>query len=97
MGAPYSPSVVVGIDGSRAAGNAALWAVDEAVSRDIPLRLVYAIDSTDNSDNVTQGAARNLAAAGRDLGGAGPLPRRDDPPARRRDVFQAGLGPGRSR
>ena len=49
MGAPYSPSVVVGIDGSRAALDAALWAVDEAVSRDIPLRLVYAIDSTDNS------------------------------------------------
>jgi nucleotide-binding universal stress UspA family protein len=67
MRAPYSPSVVVGIDGSRAAGNAALWAVDEAVSRDIPLRLVYAIDSTDNSDTVMQGAARNLAAAGGDL------------------------------
>ena len=36
--------VVVGIDGSRAAVGAALWAVDEAVSRDIPLRLVYAIE-----------------------------------------------------
>ena len=33
--------VVVGIDGSRAALNAALWAVDEAVGRDVPLRLVY--------------------------------------------------------
>ena len=33
--------VVVGIDGSRAAINAALWAVDEAVGRDVPLRLVY--------------------------------------------------------
>ena len=42
----FSPSrsVVVGIDGSRSALDAALWAVDEAVSRDIPLRLVYAID-----------------------------------------------------
>ena len=30
-------SVVVGIDGSRPALDAALWAVDEAVSRDIPL------------------------------------------------------------
>ena len=39
-----APSVVVGIDGSRTALDAALWAVDEAVSRDIPLRLVYAID-----------------------------------------------------
>jgi nucleotide-binding universal stress UspA family protein len=63
MGEPYSPSVVVGIDGSRAALDAALWAVDEAVSRDIPLRLVYAIDSTDNSDTDTEGAARKLATA----------------------------------
>ncbi len=31
------PVVVVGIDGSRSAIGAALWAVDEAVSRDIPL------------------------------------------------------------
>jgi hypothetical protein len=29
-----SPAVVVGIDGSRTAVDAALWAVDEAVSRD---------------------------------------------------------------
>jgi nucleotide-binding universal stress UspA family protein len=36
-----APSVVVGIDGSKAAIAAARWAVDEAVSRDIPLRLVY--------------------------------------------------------
>ncbi len=41
------PSVVVGVDGSRAATQAALWAVDEAVSRDIPLRLIYAIDPAD--------------------------------------------------
>ncbi len=32
-------SVVVGVDGSRAAVDAALWAVDEAIARDIPLRL----------------------------------------------------------
>ncbi|BBX45918.1 universal stress protein [Mycobacterium cookii] len=38
------PSVVVGIDGSAAAVGAALWGVDEAIARDIPLRLVYAID-----------------------------------------------------
>ncbi len=38
------PSVVVGIDGSEAAVGAALWGIDEAVARDIPLRLVYAID-----------------------------------------------------
>ena len=38
-------SVVVGIDGSQSATQAALWAVDEAASRDIPLRLVYVIDA----------------------------------------------------
>jgi nucleotide-binding universal stress UspA family protein len=57
-----SPAVVVGIDGSRSAVDAALWAVDEAVARDIPLRLVYAIDpacaGTDPRD-----AARDLARA----------------------------------
>jgi nucleotide-binding universal stress UspA family protein len=36
-----SKSVVVGIDGSQAAIDAAMWAVDEAISRDMPLRLVY--------------------------------------------------------
>ena len=37
---PHS-SVVVGIDGSEAAIKAAEWAVDEAVGRSVPLRLVY--------------------------------------------------------
>ena len=41
------PSIVVGIDGSKAAIRAALWAIDEAVSRDIPLRLLYAIEPDD--------------------------------------------------
>jgi len=40
---PSGPSVVVGIDGSRSALDAALWAVDEAAGRDIPLRLVCAL------------------------------------------------------
>ena len=35
--------VVVGVDGSGAALAAALWAVDEAVDREAPLRLVHAI------------------------------------------------------
>jgi nucleotide-binding universal stress UspA family protein len=43
------PAVVVGIDGSQAATQAALWAVDEAVSRDIPLRLVHVIDTADRA------------------------------------------------
>ena len=34
-------SVVVGIDGSQTAISAAQWAADEAVSREVPLRLVH--------------------------------------------------------
>jgi nucleotide-binding universal stress UspA family protein len=38
----FSPAaIIVGIDGSKAAVHAAIWAIDEAVSRDIPLRLVH--------------------------------------------------------
>ncbi len=59
---PLTPlSVVVGIDFSKAAVQAALWAVDEAVSRDVPLHLVYAIDEHDSADPET--AAREFAAA----------------------------------
>ena len=36
--------VVVGIDGSDAALHAALWAIEEAAARDVPLRLVSCID-----------------------------------------------------
>lgn len=42
-----APSVVVGVDGSKAAVAAARWAVDEAVSRDIPLRLIYVIEPSE--------------------------------------------------
>ncbi|HYB80344.1 MAG TPA: universal stress protein [Mycobacterium sp.] len=44
-----APTVVVGVDGSKAATNAACWAIDEAVSRDIPLRLVYVVEPSDSS------------------------------------------------
>jgi nucleotide-binding universal stress UspA family protein len=60
---PASRSVVVGIDGSRNALDAALWAVDEAVSRDIPLRLVYAIDPDHAASADPNDAARELAKA----------------------------------
>jgi len=57
-----APALVVGIDGSRAATQAALWAGDEAVSRDIPLRLVYVIDKA----NLARTAAdRNHLASAR--------------------------------
>ncbi len=35
--------IVVGIDGSQAAINAAKWAIAEAISRNVPLRLIHAI------------------------------------------------------
>ncbi|MGV9798452.1 universal stress protein [Mycobacterium sp. NPDC003449] len=48
------PAVVVGIDGSRSAVDAAIWAVKEAVSRDIAVRLTYVVDpdcpATDHQD-----------------------------------------------
>jgi len=45
MSDPRTPqrAVVVGIDGSQAAIQAAEWAVDEALSREVPLRLVAII------------------------------------------------------
>jgi nucleotide-binding universal stress UspA family protein len=46
-----SPSVVVGIDGSKAAVSAALWAIEEATSRDLPIRLLYAIDPETSPEN----------------------------------------------
>ena len=56
-------SIVVGIDGSKAAVHAALWAVDEAVSRDIPLRLLYAIEPDDTQQTRPDTAAHKLAIA----------------------------------
>lgn len=56
-----APAVVVGVDGSRAATHAAAWAVDEAVSRDIALRLVYVIDPRDASG--ARGGDTRLAVA----------------------------------
>lgn len=40
-------SVVVGVNGSQAAVDAAKWAIEEALSRRLPLRLVYAIPRRD--------------------------------------------------
>ena len=61
-GLPTQPAVVVGVDGSTAALRAALWAVDEAVSRDIPLRLIHALDGEDLDPDDT---ARTFATAER--------------------------------
>jgi nucleotide-binding universal stress UspA family protein len=57
-----APAVVVGVDGSQSATRAALWAINEAASRDIPLRLVYVIDAAERasggSDDIQLASAR---------------------------------------
>lgn len=60
---PAPPSIVVGIDGSKAAVQAALWAADEAAGRDIPLRLLYAIEPDEPQQTPHDRAARRLAVA----------------------------------
>jgi len=64
------PSVVVGIDGSRTAVHAALWAIDEALSREIPLRLVAAaetIDARTDAEAAVRSATAAVAATGRPI------------------------------
>lgn len=60
---PNHPAIVVGIDGSRSAVDAALWAVDEAVKHDLPLRLAYAIEPSDSAGTDSQAGARAFATA----------------------------------
>lgn len=43
-------SVVVGVNGTQAAINGAKWAIDEAMSRQLPLRLVYVIGDREVPD-----------------------------------------------
>jgi nucleotide-binding universal stress UspA family protein len=62
--------IVVGIDGSKAAIHAALWAVDEAVSLDVPLRLLYAIERDDTREAEPDAMAHKLAAADTAVGRA---------------------------
>lgn len=59
------PAVVVGIDGSPAAARAALWALDEAVARDLPLHLLAACDgpaSSARAEAALESAASAVAA-----------------------------------
>lgn len=63
MKSDVTPSVVVGIDGSPAAMEAALWAIDEAEHRDVPLRLIYVIDTTDPADDDAQAQRMTCAQA----------------------------------
>lgn len=67
MGSALEPSraIVVGIDGSRVAVNAALWAIDEAVTRDIPLRLVAVFQSHYSAERVLRTAVAVVEATDR--------------------------------
>ena len=58
-----APAIVVGIDGSPAASRAAVWAIDEAISRDIPLRLVAVPEPTPDSGDGAQEARSAVRAA----------------------------------
>lgn len=59
-----APCLVVGIDGSPSAVDAALWAVDYAARDGVPLRLVYVIaPSENNSTPDPQDKAHRLATA----------------------------------
>jgi nucleotide-binding universal stress UspA family protein len=62
-----APAIVVGVDGSRAGIHAALWAVDEAVGRDLPLRLVAAAGHGDSghAQEILAAAAEAVRATGR--------------------------------
>jgi nucleotide-binding universal stress UspA family protein len=60
---PRDPAVIVGIDGSRKAVDAALWAVDEAAKRNLPLRLTYAIEPTESTGTDSEAEARAFATA----------------------------------
>lgn len=57
------PPVVVGIDGSRSALNAAQWAAAEAINRGTRLRLVYAAGDVDDRAMACAHARRILDAA----------------------------------
>jgi len=61
--AALSSAVVVGIDGSQRSVDAALWAIDEAISREVPLRLVYVVEPRTHSAFDDELAARDTACA----------------------------------
>ncbi|HPY24352.1 MAG TPA: universal stress protein [Mycobacterium sp.] len=67
------PTVVVGVDGSRAGVRAAVWAIDEATSRDIPLHLLAVTDDTAGTppDSATSEAHTALHAAAAAVQAAG--------------------------
>lgn len=60
-----APSIVVGVDGSRAGLRAALWALAAATARDLPLHLVAAAERGDTAaaQSAVRAAATEVTAA----------------------------------
>lgn len=58
------PSIVVGIDGSPAASDAAVWAAGEAASKNVPLKLVYVIHAAGHPVSAGAATAARSALAG---------------------------------
>src|ERR1700692_3367475 len=60
-------AVIVGADGSQGAANAVRWAIDEAISRDVPLRIVHVTgveeQAADDVRREIEYAATSLQAA----------------------------------
>ena len=55
-----SRPIVVGIDGSKHAIRGAIWALDEAVSRDTHLRLVHVIDGHSRDRDTDYACTRHM-------------------------------------
>lgn len=66
------PAVLVGIDGSRSAVRAALWAVDEALHRRLPLRLVHVTPQTEFPSSATNAVLLGLRCDMRSVRSAPP-------------------------
>ncbi|KZS58617.1 universal stress protein [Mycobacterium kansasii] len=67
MSQPDPKSVVVAVNGSQAAVNAAKWAIEEAGGRQLPLRLVYVIPAPDVQGGSAQNSEWELERAERAL------------------------------
>ena len=61
MSTSVSKPIVVGINGSKPALGAAFWAADEAVNRNVPLRLVHVVDAHDHDEDTVVAQAGQVA------------------------------------
>lgn len=64
---PDTSSVIVGVDGSEPAREAALWAAGEAARRGRPLHILYAADTDTRALYISAQTIERVRAAGREL------------------------------